>query len=210
MHLVTPLLFLTLVVFANSSFATTTEPSPDFRDKPKAEQDMEVDQTKVQLVTPTIPPPLSEADLRRSGPYFYRYRNDFSLSGGPMWGDDLDDFVGPHWQGGIQHQLSDSKLRAWELAGEIVSNETGLLSFSRRWNHSRSRIRPYHKVGLSVLIDPSMHFATVLHIKHYLLRAGAGLEYSIGGSFSLRLEALGLAGVQIQQIGTNLATVWAF
>lgn len=210
MRIMVTLLFLTLVLVANVSLAATTDPSPDFKDSSPTEEVMDVDQTKIQLTTPTQPPSLSPSTLQRAAPYFYRYRNDFAISLGSFWGRDLDDKKGPHWQGGFYHQLSDRKLRAWEISGEIVSSEVGILSFSRRWNHTRSRLRPFHKLGASLIIKPDNQFATLLKLDHYLLRLGAGAEYSLAESFSIRVEAIGFAGVQIQQIGAQLAAVWGF
>lgn len=202
--------FLTLVAFANGSLAATTDPSPDFRDSQTENEKIEVDQTKLQLTHPTTPPPLSAASLRRAGPYFYRYRRDFSVSSVVVWGKNLDDKTSPQLISGLQHQFKDSKLRAYSLAGEVSSDGTGLLSFSRRWNHSSGRLRLYHQVGLSLVIDPDDQLATVLYFKHYLLRLAGGVDYSVGGSFSLRLEVLGLLGAGSQQGGAGLGLVWGF
>ncbi len=210
MQLVTSFLFLTLVAFTQSANAAPTEPSPDFRDAEAQEKTIEVDPSKILTTSPTTPPPISLSDRRRAGPYFYRYRQDFSIGSAALWGPSVSDKGDPHFIGSLQHQFSGSELRSYVLSGEIMSDENGLLSFSRRWNHSRTRLRPYHQIGMSVIIDPEDQIATVLLLQHYLLRAGAGLEYSVGGSFSLRLDAIGLIGTKTLQAGIGAATVWAF
>lgn len=210
MQLVTSFLFLTLVALVNSADAAPTDPSPDFRDAETRDEPVEVDPSKILTTSPTTPPPIPMSARRRAGPYFYRYRQDFSVGGSVIWGRNKTDQADPHYIGSLQHQFSNSKLKSYVLSGEIMSDENGLLSFSRRWNHTRTRIRPYHQLGLSVLIDPEDQIATVLLLQHYLLRIGAGLEWSVGGSFSLRLDAIGLVGTKSQQGGLGIATVWAF
>lgn len=211
MQLVATLSFLTLVSFGFFSQATTTEPSPDFRDKDAQEKEIQVDQTKVQLTHPTQPPPLSADQLRRAAPYFYRYRSDFSVSSNLMWGNRLDsDKTAPVLISGLHHQFANANLKSYELSGEVISDGTGLLSLARKWNLSRGRLRPFYQLGLSILIDPDDQFATVLYLKHYLIRAGAGFEYSFGGSFSLRADLLALLGAGSQQAGAGLALVWGF
>lgn len=210
MQLVITLLFLTLVPFANLGHAATTQPSPDFKDQESQDEHIEIDRSKILTTSPTESPPVPLSARRRAGPYFYRYRHDFSIGSAVIWGKNKEGLVDPHYIGALQHQLADSKLRAYVLSGEILSDENGLLSFSRRWNHSRSRLRPYHTIGLSLLIDPEDQMATVLYLQHYLLRLGVGVEYSIGGSFSLRVDGIGLIGTKSQQGGVGLATVWGF
>lgn len=210
MQLVTSVLFLTLVALTQSANAAPTEPSPDFRDAEAREEAIEVDPSKILTTSPTTPPPIPLSARRRAGPYFYRYRQDFSIGSSALWGRNKNGKADPHFLGSLQHQFAGSNLRSYVLSGEIMSDENGLLSFSRRWNHSRSRFRPYHQLGLSVLIDPEDQIATVLLLQHYLLRAGAGVEYSVGGSFSLRLDALALVGTKTRQAGAGIATVWAF
>ncbi len=210
MQLVTSVLFLTLVAFTQSVFGAPTEPSPDFRDSETEEEAVQVDPSKILTTSPTIPPPIPLSTRRRAGPYFYRYRQDFSIGSTALWGRNKTDKADPHYLGSLQHQFAGANLRSYVLSGEIMSDENGLLSFSRRWNHSRSRFRPYHQLGLAVLIDPEDQIATVLLLEHYLLRVGIGVEYSVGGSFSLRLDGITLVGTKSQQAGVGLATVWAF
>ncbi len=210
MQLVTSVLFLTLVAFTHSAFAAPTEPSPDFRDAETQDEAVAVDPSKLLTTSPTTPPPIPLSARRRAGPYFYRYRQDFSIGSSVLWGRNAEDKADPHFLGSLQHQFAGANLRSYVLSGEIISDENGLLSFSRRWNHSRSRLRPYHQIGLSVIIDPEDQIATVLLLEHYLLRLGVGVEYSVGGSFSLRLDGLSLVGTKSRQVGAGLATVWAF
>lgn len=210
MQLVTSFLFLTLVAFVNSANAAPTDPSPDFRDAETQDAPVDVDPSKILSTSPTTPPPLPMSARRRAAPYFYRYRQDFSVGGAVIFGRNKEDNSQPQYIGAIQHQFANANLKSYVLSGEIMSDENGLISFSRRWNHSRARIRPYHQLGLSVIIDPEDQIATVLLLQHYLLRAQAGVELSMGGSFSLRLDALALVGTKSQQGGAGIATVWAF
>jgi hypothetical protein len=193
-------------------WAATAPPSPDFVDPIPAEKPPTEEQKALQDTVDIAPtPPASLRDARRIG-YFHKYRN--GLTAFAFAGVDSKDVADaksqPFSRFSLQYLFSTQNLHALEASADLQSDNSGALGLSYRWIFSRTRFRPYTKLGAALRIDPADEIAAVLRIENVQVRGSAGFERTIGDPMSVRLDAELIAGPRSVEALAGLGLVWAW
>ncbi len=196
----------------NPVWAAPATPSPDFVD-PVSEEKPPTDEQRAleQSVDIAPAPPASPREARRLG-YFYKYRNAitaFYYAGADSKNitEDKSPFI---QRFSLQFLFPTENLHALEASADLFSDNSGALGLSYRWIFSRTRLRPYTKLGAAVRIDPDDQLAALLRLKNYQLRGSVGFEQTLGDPVSLRFDAELIASGRSVEALAGLGLVWAW
>jgi hypothetical protein len=196
----------------NCVWAAPAAPSPDFVDpvpepKPQTEEQRALQQSVD--IAPQPPAPPSEA--RKIG-YFYKYRSALSafFYGGFSTKDYADGKSQPFQRFSLQYLFPTASLDALEVGADLQSDGSGALGLSYRWIFSRTKFRPYTKLGAAIRIEPKDQIAALLRLKHYQVRGSAGFERTISDPISARLDAELIGGPRGVEALVGLGLVWAW
>lgn len=191
--------------------AANPTPSPDFNDTP-AENAPPTSQQKEFSETTYISPQLpgSPAEARRFG-YFHKYRQGLSLMGAGVFDTKAYQDARPILvRSSLMYLFTDDELRSYEVGVDLLSDNSGSISFARRFILERTKFRPYTKAGVAVRLDPNDQLATFLRLQHYRIFGAAGFELSISGPVSLRVESGAGISARSFEFSAGAGLSWAF
>lgn len=215
MHTLRHFVFLTLVVATLTTFsfhlsAAVPTPSPDFTDtETTAPSQPPADLSKESLIDLATPPPLPQQRMKERA-YYHPYRYGLSALLGSHTESNTGSSQGVFYSGDVLFQFPLKSETFYEAGASLNSNQSGSLSFARKLIYSKSRLRPYLKLGFGVRIDPSDQLVTLLKYENYQLRLGAGLEASVYSQLSLRLNLEGVARTSSTQFGGSFGCTWSW
>ena len=172
------------------------------------------------------PPPIVIRPPNQSDEFFYHFRKSLTVRSGIVYlskpeesSDDgsLGDSGNISSDGkqllsilGVEYMFPDADLRSWESGADLISDGSGVLHIARRFELSRSRFRPFYKLGVGVRVIPSEQLVTFIRLSNYQLRAAFGFEHSVGARQSLRVDFEGLVATTQLQAGCTIGYVWAW
>lgn len=196
----------------NPVWAAPAPPNPDFVDPvPKEKPPTEEQRALRQSIDIAPQPPAPSSEARKLG-YFYKYRS--ALSAFYFAGLDSKDIADaksqPFQRFSLQYLFPTETLHALEVGADLQSDGSGALGLSYRWIFSRTKFRPYTKLGAAIRIEPDDQLAALLRIKNYQVRGSAGFERTISDPISLRLDAELIAGPRSVEALVGLGLAWAW
>ena len=211
-----PTLVLSVIVLLLASqpltvLAANPTPSPDFNDTPPENAPPTSQQKEFSESTYISPqPPGSPGEARRLG-YFHKYRQGLSLMGAGVFDTKAFQDAQPILvRSSLLYLFTDDELRSYEVGFDLLSDNSGSISFARRFIFDRSRFRPYTKAGVAVRVDPNDQLATFLRLQHYRIFGTAGFELSISGPISLRLESGAGISARSFEFSLGAGLSWSF
>ncbi len=122
--------------------------------------------------------------------FFYSYRKSISPRIGMSYGDHGEEDV--DWIGalGMSYRIVYLSSTARELGFNLFSSSLGQGFYDFVWIfRSHKRIRPFYRVGLSILAHGDEGLATFLNYQNFQIQSGGGIEYSWYDPMSFRLES---------------------
>ncbi len=211
-----PTLVLTVVVtiltfHSSYVFAARGSPSPDFIDPAVGEKPLTDEQKAFRDSTDIAPKaPGAMEEARRLG-YFHKYRKGLSALGGYVYDTKFaQDNSDPLMRVSVLYLFPDQSLREYEVSVDIASDKFGAISFARRFIYSRTRFRPYSKLGLGLRIDPNDQLAAFLRYKYYKVFGAIGFELLIDEPINLRFELQTGASINSFDGSASLGLAWAW
>ena len=210
------ILFLTLVLscatsplyFVSSSFAAKPGlPSIGDDDEPEARD--ESDKGRLRDTVDIVSPPETGAVLQRVE-YFYPYRRALTFRAGAATRASSSTNEKSPTITGIQFLFTTQNLAKFEAGADLISDGNGALHAAQRWVFTRTKLRPYAKLGGGLIIDPKDMLAALAKYEMFVLEGASGFEYVIHKEHGVRLEAEALAGLKNFQFGAFAGYVWAW
>jgi hypothetical protein len=192
--------------------ALEPSPNPDFIDPIPSDPPLTEEQRALQQSIDIAPaPPASPVEARKLG-YFYKYRSALTaLYYAGLDSQRVTDDKSPLFgRVSLQFLFPTENLHALEASADLKSDNSGALGLSYRWIFSRTRFRPYTKLGAALRIDPDDQFATVLRLKNYQVRGSAGFEQTLSNPLSLRFDAELIASGRSVEALAGLGLVYAW
>lgn len=202
-----------ILFFSPAAAAATAAPSPDFTERPSAHQGTDIDPLARESVDMTKVPPPPPTSFSWTTEYFYRYRRAITLRGGSLYDTKATDGEKLHSLLGIQYLFATRDLKSYEAGADLLSDGTGIAHLARRFIYTRTRFRPYTKVGFGVRIEPADQLATLIRYENYQIRGAGGFEYLFTlakREINLRFEAEAAASFRSVQGSATLGGVWAW
>ncbi len=176
-------LFFSLLAGAAAA-ANTIDPSPDVN-IPHTEKETSPSQstTPLQDMEVTQPPPQESG-----GSFFYKYERSLSIHMGPYYSE----IPTTYWVYGFTYLWQYPLDFHLETGLDSVTYGEGQIWTVARWNYRYTKkLRPYLAGGFGIRLVPSNGLATFLESSNVFARCSSGLEYSISGPTSLRLDVFG-------------------
>jgi hypothetical protein len=205
-----------VVVFAlllpNVAHTAVDNPVVDVTDSAAtdAPEEKPIDRGMRDSIDITQPPP-AKATVLRDRPYFYRYRHGvFAYAG--MLADSQASADGSAALGlfGASWSFPTEELKIYEFGVDFLSDVTANAHFARRFDFSRSRLRPFATLGAGVRVVPSDQLVTFLRFQNYQLRASAGIEDTIWDPLNIRTEIQTSVSGHSVQAGLILGLNWGY
>ena len=166
--MLTVLITVAVISQANKVSAANASPSPDFNEVPPVEAPPTADEKERGASVDIAPQPPAPRDAVRKLGYFHKYRHGLSVQINTVYDTNTSADSGALLtRPSLDYLFNDDQLRSYEVGAELLSDGTGSFSIARRWVYSRTRFRPFSKVGAAVVLDPNDQLATVLKFQHY-------------------------------------------
>jgi hypothetical protein len=200
-----------LLAVSHSALAAKDAPAPNLDETANAdnaEGPADPEKEKSVDIAPAPPPRPSQ----HKPEFFYKYRNELS----PMMGIAYDTKAIDDERSGtltvlsMRYHFATDTLAPFEIGAELLSNGSGAFAAQKRYNFSRTSLRPYTAIGAGIRIVPNDEIATLLKYEHYQLRASAGLEYLVYDPASFRIDVTGAITIKSVQVQALLGGVWAW
>lgn len=205
---------LTALAFVATANGAVDAPSPDFEQDPASPSTHTSTQTidtilKADTVDIAEPLPLPPRQpVARE--YYYPYRSAITTRFGELSSSTTTNGTNTPVFGGIQYQFTKYSLQTYEIGADLIGNGTGDLLASRRWNFTKSRMRPYGKAGIGLLVQPQNGLANFVDFVNFQIEGAFGAEYSMHRSQSIRIELeFTMSSNSMQTVGA-VGYVWAW
>lgn len=211
----TQLLTLVLCALVCSPSQSAPGPTDPQLDEPSTNSDLDREKIPAERIdsidiTEVKGDPFKANDFG-SSEYFYPYRRSVSPRLGTLFNSsEYADDKSILYLVGFQLLFQDQFRRSFEGGLDLVSNGTGRAHFSHRWFHSRSRFRPFSKVGLGVKIIPKNGLATLVKFDNWQARGAIGFEHLLLAPLSFRCELEAAVGPRDFEAAIVAGYSWAW
>ena len=198
------------VAISSAALAAKTSPSPDF-DAPEKTQAPEsaADAVARESIDIAKPPPLKAGEGSQRE-YFYPYRQAMTVRAGQAFSTVSTNDTNTPLLGGIEYELMTEERKTYEAGADLMSDGTGALSLAKRWIYTRSRLRPYTKAGVGLLVRPADGLAALVNFVNFRADGAAGAEYLVRKAQSVRLELEAAISTKALVVNGTFGYVWAW
>lgn len=211
-----PTLVLTFIVMILSTqttkvFAANASPSPDFIDATPVQKPLTNEQKQFRTTTDIAPKPYAEPEEALRLGYFHNYHHAVSLTESFVYDDKrLREHNEVLQRASMLYLFQDQERHWYEVGADLLSDDSGSISFARRFITSQTAFRPYTKLGFAIRIDPNDQLAAFLRYRYYRIIAAAGFEQLIHDPMSLRLELQAGASLTSFEGSAVFGLVWSW
>lgn len=146
----------------------------------------------------------------KSTEYFFPYRSSLGFRlGSSVRTATYNDMPNPI-QAGVLFSFTLPNLTKYEATADLYSDGTGSLGGSRKWVFGRSKLRPFLRGGVGIIINPKDQLAALAKYDQVMAVGSAGAEYLVRKTQSVRVEFEAGVGIKCMQVLASAGYVWAW
>ncbi len=156
------------------------------------------------------PPPSAEILAARVPEYTFNYRHELSLATGEAFNSTSTNGTNTPYLLGTQMMFDWRERGVYSAAANWLSDGTGDLEVARVFPFEFSRIRPFLKAGVSLLVNPQDQLAIFVKFNNFRLLGALGTECFFSQQAGLRVEFAMIANSTAFSTLTSVGIIWAW